>query len=99
MTQKNKKEYDKFYEAILSLETKEECSAFFEDICTIKELREMSQRLEVAKLLNRGKSYIEVSAQTGASTATISRVNRCLSYGDGGYKTVLERISEAGEDE
>lgn len=99
MIQSGKQEYEKFYEAILSLKTKEECSVFFEDICTIKELREMSQRLEVAKLLNCGKSYIEVSAQTGASTATISRVNRCLSYGDGGYKTVLDRIAKAGEDE
>lgn len=99
MTEINKELYGKFYEAILCLETKEECGAFFEDICTIKEIRELSQRLEVAKLLREGKSYIEVSAKTGASTATISRVNRCLTYGSGGYTKVLERISEGNGDE
>lgn len=99
MTQINNNSYEGFYEAILSLETKEECRAFFEDICTIKEIRELSQRLEVAKLLRDKKSYIEVSAKTGASTATISRVNRCLTYGSGGYVKVLERISEGKNNE
>ena len=94
MTEINKELYGKFYEAILCLETKEECGAFFEDICTIKEIRELSQRLEVAKLLREGKSYIEVSAKTGASTATISRVNRCLKYGNGGYKKALGGLCE-----
>lgn len=82
---------EKLFEAILSLETKEECHRFFEDVCTIKELQEISQRLEVARMLSDGKSYQEVSKQTGASTATISRVNKCLIYGSGGYKTVLEK--------
>ena len=99
MTEINKELYGKFYEAILCLETKEECGAFFEDICTIKEIRELSQRLEVAKLLREGKSYIEVSAKSGASTATISLVNRCLTYGSGGYTNFLERISEGKGDE
>ena len=88
----NSEELDKFYEAILSLRSKEECSKFFEDICTIKELKDMAQRLCVAIMLRDGKSYQNVSAEIGASTATISRVNRCLMYGNGGYNTVLERM-------
>lgn len=88
---------EKFFKAILKLESVEECKSFFEDICTIKELQDMSQRLEVALLLNDGKSYQEVLARTGVSTATISRVNKCLNYGSGGYKQIIEKIS-AGED-
>ena len=65
---------------------------FFEDICTIKEIKSISQRLEVAKLLHAKKTYNEIEAETGASTATISRVNRCLMYGNGGYKTVIDRM-------
>ena len=76
------------YETVLKLETVEECDAFFEDICTIKELQDLSQRLQVAMLLNEGKNYQEVSAITGASTATICRVNKCLMYGNG-YRSVL----------
>ena len=79
------------YETILKLETVEECDAFFEDICTIKELHDLSQRLQVAMLLNEGKNYQEVSALTGASTATICRVSKCLNYGSGGYKIAIER--------
>lgn len=82
----------KFFEAILSLETKEECAKFFDDICTITELASISQRLEVAMLLKEKMTFNEIVAKTGASTATISRVNRCLQYGDGGYDTVLDRI-------
>ena len=81
-------------DAILSLQTEEECLAFFEDICTIKELQDISQRLEVAALLRDGKVYTEIAAKTGASTATISRVNKCLSYGSGGYKIVLDRLEK-----
>ncbi len=77
------------FEAVLQLKDKEECEKFFEDICTIKELEDMSQRLEVAKLLKEGKNYREISEKTGASTATISRVNKCLVYGRGGYSLVL----------
>ena len=85
---------DMFFEAVMRLNSQEECRLFFEDICTIKEILEISQRLQVAKCLTEGKSYINISKETGASTATISRVNKCLSYGEGGYKTVLERIEK-----
>ena len=87
---------DKLFEAILTLKNVEECYDFFEDICTIKEIQSLSQRLEVAHLLQQNKSYIEISKKTGASTATISRVNRCFTYGTGGYKAALERL-EKGE--
>lgn len=79
----------KLFEAITRLNTVEECAAFFEDICTIKELQDISQRLEVAEMLNNGKNYQEISKVTGASTATICRVNKCLVYGSGGYRSVL----------
>ncbi len=85
---------DIFFEAILSLENREECQKFFEDICTIKELEDISMRLKVAIELKRGKVYNEIVKKTGASTATISRVNRCLSYGSGGYNIVLDRLGE-----
>ena len=75
---------DNLFEAILTLKNVEECYKFFEDICTIKEIQSLSQRLEVAHLLQQNKSYIEISKKTGASTATISRVNRCFTYGTGG---------------
>ena len=88
---------DIFFEAILSLRTPEECQIFFEDICTIKELQAMSQRFQVACLLDAGKNYVEVCEATGASSATISRVNKCLTYGEGGYKKALERLKEAGK--
>ena len=86
-----KEQTQKLYEAILKLENVEECQAFFEDLCTIRELQDISQRLEVASMLLSGKNYQTVSAATGASTATICRVSKCLNYGTGGYKTVLER--------
>lgn len=87
---------DKLFEAILTLRNVEECYRFFEDICTIKEIQSLSQRLEVAQLLHQNKSYIEISKETGASTATISRVNKCFTYGTGGYKAALEEL-EKGE--
>lgn len=83
---------EEFFRAILSLESPEECCNFFEDLCTIKELQAMIQRLHVAKMLSDGMLYSEIVAQTGASTATISRVNRALAYGSDGYKCVLERL-------
>lgn len=83
---------DKFFEAVLLLENKEECYKFFEDICTIKEIKSISQRLEVGKLLKAKKTYNEIEAETGASTATISRINRSLNYGVGGYDIVLKRL-------
>lgn len=85
-------ELDYLCEAILSLETKEECYKFFEDIFTINELKSVEQRLQVAKMLKQKNTYSEIASSTGASTATISRVNRCLNYGSDGYNLVLERI-------
>ena len=85
-------ETDQLFEGILKLETVEECYRFFTDICTIKELQAMTQRLQVAKQLSEGRNYNEVCRDTGVSSATICRVNKCLNYGDGGYKTVLDRL-------
>lgn len=87
-------EVQALFQAIASCHTAAECEAFFEDVCTVKELQAMAQRLEVAKQLSAGRNYNAVSADTGASTATISRVNRCLQYGGGGYRTVLGRMEE-----
>lgn len=81
-------------EALLCLKTKEECYRFFDDICTINEIKSLEQRLQVAKMLKDKKTYVDIAAATGASTATISRVNRCLNYGSDGYKIVLERLSK-----
>ena len=83
---------DELFTAILTLENTEECYAFFEDICTINELLSLSQRFEVAKMLREHKTYLEIAEKTGASTATISRVNRSLNYGNDGYDMVFERI-------
>ncbi len=85
---------DKLMEAVLSLKTKEECYAFFEDLCTVSELKSMQQRYHVAIMLDNGAQYADIVELTGASTATISRVNRALSYGADGYKMVLERMKE-----
>lgn len=89
-------DFNSLYKAILSIDSKELCESFFEDICTIKELETMAQRLEVAKLLLGGATFNEVVAKTGASTTTISRVNRCLNYGGGGYKKVIENLKQEG---
>ena len=83
---------EELFEGILSLQTLEECERFFTDICTIKELQALTQRLQVAKQLYEGRNYNEVYRDTGVSSATICRVNKCLNYGDGGYKTVLDRL-------
>ena len=83
---------DYLFNAILSLENKEECYTFFEDICTINELKALSQRLQVAKMLRAGDSYEKIVEETGASTATISRVKRCLVYGADGYTLALDRL-------
>jgi TrpR-related protein YerC/YecD len=90
-------EADRLFEILLTLESVEEYRAFFEDICTIKELQDISQRLEVADMLHQGKNYQEVSRETGASTATICRVNKCLNYGSGGYRTALSRLDKEDE--
>ena len=85
-------ETDLLFAGILKLQTVDECYRFFTDICTIKELQSLSQRLQVAKQLSEGRNYNEVCRDTGASSATICRVNKCLNYGDGGYRMVLERL-------
>lgn len=84
----------KLLRAILSLENEEECAAFFEDICTIKEIQDLSQRFAVAEMLNGGEKYQKIEELTGASTATISRVNKCLNYGSGGYRAVLDKMKD-----
>ena len=85
---------DSLFEAILSLKDKEECYAFFEDVCTVNELLSLSQRFEVAKMLREKRTYLEIAEKTGASTATISRVNRSLNYGNDGYAMVFERTKD-----
>ena len=90
----NQSDINSFYKAVLSLKDQKECSAFFSDICTIQELEALAQRLEVAIRLTKGESYIDVNKTTGASTATISRVNKCLNYGDGGYNVAISRLGE-----
>ena len=88
---------NKLYQVILELETVEECYDFFEDLCTIKELKDLSQRLEVAFLLDRGLSYQAVAAETGVSSATICRVKKCLDYGSGGYRVAIDRAKDERE--
>ncbi len=85
---------DKLYEAILSLKDVEECKQFFEDLCSISELMAMEQRYQVASCLHKGMIYNDILAETGASSATISRVNRSLQYGKGGYEIVFQRVGE-----
>ena len=94
-----KEKNDRLYKAILMLETEEECYNFFQDLCTVSELRSMEQRYEVATLLNDGMIYNDILERTGASSATISRVNRSLIYGNGGYESVLEKMKEKEEKE
>ena len=85
---------DHLFDAILTLKSRDECYAFFEDVCTVYELLSFAQRYEVATMLNENKTYLEISEQTGASTATISRVNRSLNYGNDGYEMVFERLKK-----
>lgn len=85
---------DRLFTAILQLQNAEECHKFFEDICTIKEVQDMAQRLEAAILLDQGVGYQAITEQAGLSTATISRVSRCLNYGSGGYRMAIDRLKE-----
>jgi TrpR-related protein YerC/YecD len=85
---------DALFDAVMTLKSKEECYTFFEDVCTINELLSLSQRFEVAKMLREQKTYLEIAETTGASTATISRVNRSLNYGNDGYDLVLTRMGQ-----
>ena len=89
---------DNLFEAILNLKNKEECYLFFEDVCTVNELLSLSQRFEVAKMLRERKTYLEIAEKTGASTATISRVNRSLNYGNDGYDMVFKRLEDKDEE-
>ena len=84
----------KLFAGILKLEDEEDCYRFFEDLCTVNELQSLAQRFEVALLLDEGETYHEIAERTGASTATISRINRCLMYGSDGYKTVIRRLKK-----
>ena len=88
---------DELFKAILVLEDEEDCYRFFEDICTVNELYSIAQRLKVAKLLYQRETYEEIEAETSASTATISRINKCLRYGADGYRRILERLEEKEE--
>ena len=89
---------DYLFEAILTLETVEDCYRFFDDLCTVKEVSEMAKRLCAARLLDKNAVYTEVNERTGLSTATISRISRCLKYGSDGYRDVLRRLEEKGID-
>ena len=91
---KRSKAMDRLFQSFLKLETVDECYAYFEDLCTIKELNDMAQRLEVAILLDQGLSYQKISEQVDVSTATIGRVSKCLNYGPGGYKTILKKLED-----
>ncbi len=88
---KNSEVFD-LYDAILKLESREDCCSFFEDLCTVNEIISLAQRLSVAKKLDEGKTFSVITTETGASSATIGRVNRCLNYGTGGYRLVLDKI-------
>lgn len=94
MNKIQKPEIERLFKSISKIESIEECRNFFEDICTIKEIQDMSQRLEVARMLDLNKSYAEISKETGASTATISRVNKCLVYGSDGYRQALDKMED-----
>lgn len=89
-----KEDVDALFDAVLTLKNREECYRFFEDLCTINEIHAIAQRMEVAKYLAEKKTYSEIEKITNASTATISRINKCLVYGAGGYRLVLDRLKE-----
>ncbi|MBQ6980216.1 MAG: hypothetical protein IJQ07_06195 [Clostridia bacterium] len=88
------KSIDNLFKVVSELKTVEECYAFFEDLCTIREIQDMAQRLETAVLLNKGENYQNISQKVDVSSATISRVNRCLNYGSGGYKAAIEKLEK-----
>ncbi len=94
MTKLHTEQIERLFEAITKIENEEECFAFFEDLCTVKEIQDMSQRFETALMLKDGKSYSEITAEVGVSSATIGRVNKCLNYGTGGYDSVISKLGE-----
>lgn len=89
---------DRLFEAILALKSIDECYMLFEDLCTVHEIQAIAQRLEVARMLDDKRTYIEIAEKTGASTATISRVNRALNYGTDGYKIIIKRLKESNKE-
>lgn len=97
MAKKQLSSADELYEAVLTLETIEQCRDFFTDLCTVNEILAMEQRFKVAKLLDQGKIYSDIVEETGASSATISRVSRSLNYGEDGYRNVLDKLKEKGK--
>ena len=99
MAIRHSEETDALFRSVLALESVEECYAYFEDLCTVREVRDLSQRLEVAKMLQKRYTYDEIVSRTGASTATISRVKRCLNYGADGYNLVFERLNQEQPEE
>ena len=96
MSMNRDRQTDELFRSILSLESVEECYQYFEDLCTMKEIRDLGQRLEVARLLDEGCSDMQAGEATGASSATIGRVKRCLNYGSGGYRLILNRMRKGG---
>ena len=96
MSMNRDRQTDELFRSILLLESVEECYQYFEDLCTMKEIRDLGQRLEVARLLDEGCSYMQAGEATGASSATIGRVKRCLNYGSGGYRLILNRMRKGG---
>ena len=94
MIKTDKKATEKFYKAVMSFDSEADCRDFFDDIFTIQEMQAIAQRFEVACLISEGKSYVEINGITGASTATICRVAKCINYGNGGYKKAIEKIKE-----
>ena len=95
---KHDKQTDALFASILKLTSMEECYAYFEDLCTMREIRDLGQRLEVARLLRGGSSYQQAAAATGVSSATVGRVKKCLDYGPGGYEMILTRMEADGDD-
>lgn len=93
------KELDQLFKSVLSLKDLDECYRFFDDLCTVNEIQSLAQRLEVARMLREGKTYHKIETETGASTATISRVKRCLNYGNDAYEMALERIKDDNQSE
>ena len=96
MIHPSSKSINRLYSVVLSLKDRDECAALFEDLCTIKEVSEMAKRMCVAKMLQENMVYTEINEKTGLSTATISRINRCLKYGSDGYTEILRRLEEKG---
>jgi TrpR-related protein YerC/YecD len=102
MTERNTRKNettDALFDAILSLETREDCYKFFEDLCTVKEVSDMAQRLEAAKMLLEGRTYDQIVKSVEISTATISRINRCIQYGSGGYRDIIQKTRSKGNKE